>query len=67
VLTKFGNEQCTGFNGFNRFNGWILREHEGGRRKAEGGRGKAEDPGGEKEEKKRKRQRKVFLASSDIH
>jgi hypothetical protein len=31
------------------------------------GRGKREDPAGEREEEKKKRQGKVFLASSDIH
>jgi len=31
------------------------------------GRGKREDSPGEREEEKKKRQGKVFLASSDIH
>jgi len=31
------------------------------------GRGKREDLAGEKEDQKKKRQGKVFLASSDIH
>ncbi|MEG4218480.1 hypothetical protein QUA27_24535 [Microcoleus sp. Pol14C6] len=52
------------------------KKEEGRRKKEEGrgrkwevgrGRGSREDPAGEKEEEKKKRQGKVFLASSDIH
>jgi hypothetical protein len=57
VLTKFGNG----------FNGGILRKE--GRPKWQEVRGKAEgeEVRGKTQQEKRKRQGKVFLASSDIH
>ncbi len=57
MLTKFGNG----------FNGGILRKE--GRPKWQEVRGKAEgeEVRGKTQQEKRKRQGKVFLASSDIH